>query len=145
MRFLIILLLAALVQSSFLPINLVLVFLVCKVMMTKQEHYLTLSFFSGLFLGFLQLINLGFYAIVFLIVSKIAQIFRSSPLSANVFTVSALAGAIFLAVAAVEKLILGISFHYTKIIYETLSALLTCLFIYLWEDRFVSKPLKLRD
>jgi len=37
MRFLIILLLAALVQSSFLPINLVLVFLVCKVMMTKQE------------------------------------------------------------------------------------------------------------
>lgn len=120
MKFFIILLITALIQSAFAPFNLCLVLLICKIYNEENDSSLILATLTGILLGILTSVNIGFYALVFLIVSKLIQIFKASRISSNLLTGFLFAVLMVLLVNVLEQLYLHTSINPTKILVEGL-------------------------
>ena len=81
----VLLIIAAFIQSSFWQIDLVLLILLGILMYHESKQLLYVSFLIGLFLGFLLDINIGIFAIIFLVAAILAKVFKISPFSNNLF------------------------------------------------------------
>lgn len=145
MKFLLVLILAAFVQTSFLPINLCLILIIARVLIVTDKYNLLTAFIAGLLISFLSLTNLSFYTLIFLFVTKLAQIYKSSRLSSNIITIGGFSLFIFLLNGLLEKAILGITFKLSLVLWELVVLILTYLIMLFWEERFIAnKPLRLK-
>lgn len=136
---------AAFIQSSFLPLNLVLIMLICRSLVIEEtvNYYLALG--SGLLLGILSPLNLGFWPLLFIVIVKLVQLLRKLPVLANLFTVLPISFLILTAVLYLQQLFFGQSIDFKLVVIETLLVLPTFIFFRFWEERFIIKPeLKLR-
>lgn len=79
----IILIIAAFLQTTIVPIDLVLIILICRSYIKSDKSNLYLVFIFGLFISHLNLSNLGFQSLIYLFLIQITQILSRSRLSGN--------------------------------------------------------------
>jgi hypothetical protein len=146
--FIIFLILAALIQSSFLSINLCLVILICRSLIVDEPLNYWAGFFIGIFLGLLQGQNIGFWPLIFLLMIKIASVLKSLPFSSNIFTVLPISLVLLSLTTGIENIFLHQMIDFKKVIIETLISFPIYLIFRFWEERFVVKndiKLKIRN
>lgn len=142
MRFFLIFLVAAFIQSAFLPLNICLILIVCRNLLVDSRANLSLAFGGGLFLSFLTSLNLGFYALLFLVVAKLVQVFRASPLFSNIVT-SLIFGAIIIVLfAQFERIFLGINKNLVINVVEIIALVPVYMLYSFWEERFIAPAKK---
>src|SRR3989338_7884502 len=79
----IILILAAFLQTTILPIDLVLLILICRAYVVSEKANLYLAFSFGLLTSHLNLVNLGFQSLIYLIIVQATQILSKIRLAGN--------------------------------------------------------------
>lgn len=135
--YLLALILIALIQSSLLPINLCLCAIIAKSFASygKENYYLALI--TGITLGILSTINLGFWALILLIVVWITHLVRKLPITTNYLTILPVSFGIILVVTLLESFFLNQKINYWIIIIESVLTLPLFVLIKIWEERFV--------
>lgn len=139
---------ASLFQTSLLPVNLVLLLLLTRSLITDERSNLWSAFFAGVLLGLLSGANLGFWAVIFLVVVKLAVIIKQLPIQINLRTVLPISLGIIVLVNLVEWWFLKVSLSQLKVLTEALLSLPIYVIVGWWEERFVVAPavkLKLRS
>lgn len=143
-----VLLIAAFFQTTFLPINLVLIIIITRSLAYEEALNYYLAIYAGIILGVLSSTNLGIYGIIFLANVKLAHLLRKLPVTANVFTVVVISFALFLSTAFFEMIFLKNSINFQKILIESAISLPIFIIIRIWEERFIVRPnvkLKIRE
>ncbi|EKD91249.1 MAG: hypothetical protein ACD_30C00036G0003 [uncultured bacterium] len=146
--FLFILTLAALFQTTFLPVNLCLIIIITRSLAYEEPLNYYLALYAGIILGILSSTNLGIYGIIFLANVKLAHLLRKLPVTANVFTVVVISFVLFLLTAFLEMIFLKNSINIQKILIESAISLPMFIIIRIWEERFIVRPnvkLKIRE
>lgn len=135
--FIISLIIAAFLQSAFLPLNLVLCLIIARSFVAEYKSNLYASFLAGLLLGLLTASNIGFWGIVFLTVSKLVHVLRNLPYfnSGKLFLLFAFL--IITSVSFISQFFTNDQFNWIKIVVETFICLPLYFFIRIWEERFV--------
>lgn len=143
--FIFILFILALLQTSFIPLNLCLVLLVCRSYAAHQlsNYYLALA--AGFFLGILSAVNIGFWPLIFLIAVVVIHTVRQLPITARFLTVIPVTFVVLLAVNWTESFFLRTPFIWWYPLISSIIAFPVYIIVREWEDRFVAKPgIKLR-
>jgi len=83
----VILIIASFLQTTILPIDLVLLVLICRAYIKSERANLYLAFAFGMLTAHLNLINLGFQTFVYLIVVWTTGLLSGSRLAGNPFLV----------------------------------------------------------
>ncbi len=129
--------LAAFLQTSFIGINIVLLFLVCRSFIVESRANYFLAFFAGIGISILAVQNLGFWAIIFLLAVKTGHIFGKLPFNRGLWTmVPAVTAAVLLA-SIMQWLILGMTINWYIPLTEIILSIPIYLFLSFWEDRFM--------
>lgn len=142
----VILIIASLLQSTILPIDLVLIILICRSFIKSDTTNLFLAFSFGLFDSHLNLLPVGLNSLVYLFIVQITQSLSKSRLAGNLLLIIPLSIGLLTIYQLVDSLLL----HQTpelfpKVLWESLIALPILYLIRLWEERFViRKEIKLR-
>ncbi|MBI2011606.1 hypothetical protein HYS91_02440 [Candidatus Daviesbacteria bacterium] len=143
--FLVILIVAAILQTTLIPLNLCLTLLIARTLIVSEKMNLFLAFLGGILVGFLSSQNIGFYAIFFLLISKLLSLVKITPIHSNIYAILPLSFLGFLLMAFGELVFLKISLSYGKIIVETCISIPTYFLLRFWEGRFIVRPqIKLR-
>lgn len=135
--FIILILLSAFIQTSFLPINLCLILILSRSLVSYKRSNYILGTVSGIILGVLNGQNIGFWALVFLIVSAIIHSTKKLPFSFTYITVIPIAFLASLMVSFLEKTFFGQTINFVKVFIEAFLTLPAYIFIKFWEERFV--------
>lgn len=132
------LIIASFIQTTILPVDFVLLILISRAYLKSDKANLYLAFAFGLLVGFLNLSNLGFVSLIYLLIVTGTRILSKLRLAGN------------------PLLIVPVSFGFLSLIHITdfrfsavlLSSLLSLPILYLirlWEERFVvQKEIKLK-
>ena len=128
----------AFVQTTILPLDLVLLILICRSYLKTNQANLYLAFGFGLLISFLNLSTLGLLSIIYLIIVQLTQTLSKSPLASRSILIIPI------------SFVLLLFYHYNlqifpKVIIESLLSLPILYLIKLWEERFiVRKEIRLR-
>lgn len=141
-----ILFIAAFLQTTVLPINLVLIILICRAYIKPGQINLFLAFAFGLLIAYLSLGNLGLQALNFLVLIQLAQIFSKIKFFTHPILIVPLT---FILLSIYELVNSLLNQQSPQIIPTCLFESITSFFIYyliaLWEERFiVPKDIKLK-
>jgi hypothetical protein len=143
--FIFIFFLLTLLQTSFVPLNLCLILLICRSYASHQRSNYYLALAGGLYLGILSAANLGFWPIVMLMVVLLMHIIRLLPITARYLTVIPVTLVVVLAVSWIENFFLKTPLIWWYPVISAMIALPVYIVVREWEDRFVAKPgIKLR-
>lgn len=143
--FLMIIILCSFLQSAFLGINLVLVFIIARSLATDDKSNLYLAFVGGISLSFLTQVNLGYWPLILLLVSKITSAARFLPVSLNPLMIFLVGGVQIVLVAVANMLISGSELKFLNIILEAVLVIAAFYLARAWDERFVVKrEIKLR-
>lgn len=135
--FIFILILLAFLQTTIIPLDLVLMVLILRVYIVTEKENLFLGFGVGLLISYLSNSPLGFYSLIFLVLIELTQLFRKTPLAGHFLVIAPLMF-IMLSLQALALLIfLHQSINWLQILVEGLLALPLYLVIKIWEERFV--------
>ncbi len=134
--FTVIIILAALIQSSFLPLNLVLILLICRSLVVEDSYNMILALSMGILLGILTAQNIGFWPLIFLIVIRLLYLVKKLPVTNNVLTIPPIVFVTILAVSFIEQLIFHQTLNLIIIILESLLSVPLYLLERFWETRF---------
>ncbi len=130
----------AFLQSSILPLDLILIILICRSYIRSDRANLFLAFGFGLLIDYLNLNRMGLESIIYLILIQITQILSRSRLAANPFLIIPLT---FILIS-INQFYQG-NFYLPKIIFETFLSLPILYIVRIWEERFIiRKEIKLR-
>lgn len=136
-----ILIIAAFLQTTILPVDLVLMILVLRAYIVREKGDLYLAFGMGLLISHLNNMPLGIQSIVYLILVELAQIVSRLPISASIFTVIPLILFTSTINIAVGAFMAGSSMQiFPQLIIDTILAIPLYVLIRFWEERFVVKP-----
>lgn len=142
----IILIIASLLQSTIIPINLVLIILICRSYIRLDKANLFLAFGLGLLDGHLNLTTLGLSSLIYLVLVQITQSLSKSRLALNLSLIIPLSFVLL----TIHQLTLSLftpqsAQIFPKIFLESLISLPVFYLVKLWEERFiVRKEIKLR-
>lgn len=139
-----VLIVLALLQSTILPLDLVLVVLICRSYIKEGKENLYLAFFIGLLTSHLNLQPLGVMSIVYLVLVQITQMVSKSPLAGNSLIIVPLSFSLFLIAEAANFFTLNQNLQFSKVLIETAISLPTLFLVRLWEERFVVSDIKLK-
>lgn len=143
--FILFLILAGFIQTSFAGLNLCLVLLICRSFIVRDQLNLIMAFVIGIFLGILSAQNIGFWALVFLLAVEAIQVVKTLPILDNAKTLLPVSLLVVTMAAVSEAFLFGQSMNFTKILWETLLSLPIFLLLRFWEERFIVTPgIKLR-
>lgn len=142
----IILIIAAFIQSTILPINLILIILIARSLIRPQRANLILAFSFGLLISHLNLQLWGFQSLIFLILIQFTQILSKSRISANPLLIIPLTSFALVLNLIATSTLQSQSIHLMpQILIESLLSLPIFYLVRLWEERFiVRKEIKLR-
>lgn len=138
--FLVILILAAFLQTTFIPFNLCLILLICRSFVSSENQNLVIALLIGIFLSLLTSQNIGFWALIFLSVVKLTQLTKIFPITNNFLTILPTTLFMVTLVSFLENLFHQQSLNFLKIIFETFLSLPFYLSIRFWEERFIVDP-----
>lgn len=146
--FIFLLIIAAFLQSSFIPINLVLILLITRSLANSEKENLYAGFLGGILIGLLQIQNIGFWSLLFLIIIKLLHLTKMLPFSKNILTIFLVSILAVVVVHLLESVYFQSQLEVAKIIWEIFLSLPTYFVMLFWEERFVVKSdsrLKLRS
>ena|SRR3972149_6859164 len=140
-----ILIIAAFLQTTILPIDLVLLILICRAYIKSAKANLYLAFAFGLLTAHLNLINLGFQSILYLATIQATEMLSKSRLAGNPILIIPISF-IFLSLKEIlNSYISNQSLEFPKLIFAALASLPILFLLRLWEERFiVRKEIKLK-
>lgn len=141
-----VLIVAAFLQTSILPLDLVLIILICRSYVKAGKENLYLAFFSGLFISHLSLTLPGIQSILYLILVQITQVLSKSRLAGNSWVLIPLAFMLLFANQITNSFLLQQTIQiFPKILIESFMSLPVAYLIRIWEERFiVRKEIKLK-
>ncbi len=143
--FILFLIFAILLQTTLIPINLCLIMLVCRGLTTDERANFYIAIISGIFLGLLTSLNLGFYPLIFLIYVLLLSLFKKSSFSSNFLLFLPFAFLVYLTTAFLEKFFFNQSINLYKLLFELVLTLPIYLIVRFWGERFVvNKGIKLK-
>lgn len=141
-----VLIIISFIQSTILPLDLVLIILICRSYIKSDKSNLFLAFGFGLLNAHLNLTPLGFQSLTYLIVVTITAGLSKSRLAGNSFLIAPLSFILM----SINQAVLSTFIHQSPLIFpkNLLEAFVSLPILYsirLWEERFiVSKEIKLR-
>lgn len=135
-----ILIITSFIQTTILPLDLVLIILICRSYISFGKASLYLAFAFGFLVSFLNVMPLGLQSIIYLTIIQLTQVLARSRLAGN----SLLVIPITLFFLSLNQLVNSAPLFPTAIIGSILSLPIFYL-VKLWEERFiVTKEIKLR-
>lgn len=142
----IILIIAAFLQTTILPLDLVLIILVCRAYVRSGKGNLYLAFFIGLILSHLNLTPMGIQSILNLAFVQITQMLSKSRLAGNSLVIILLSFGALLTNEVINSLLLNQTLQiFPKVLVESILALPILYLLKIWEERFiVRKDIKLK-
>lgn len=141
-----ILIVTSFLQTTILPIDLVLLILICRSYIKSEKANLYLGFAFGLLVAHLNLTGLGFQSLIYLFSIEVTQMLSKLRLAGNPLLIVPICF-VFLSLAALAGSYLyhNSSWEFTKIIFVSILSLPIFYMLKLWEERFiVRKEIKLR-
>ena len=130
----------AFLQTSVLPLNIVLIILICRSYLRTDKANLFFAFAFCLLLSYLNLNLMGFLSIIYLIIIQATQILSKTRLAGNSLLIVPL---VFIALSINDLLLRD--FNLTKIILESIFSLPIFYIVRIWEERFiVRKEIRLK-
>lgn len=141
-----ILILASLLQVTIIPVNLVLMILICRAFIDQSRSNLFLAFGFGLFVAHLTLGNLGFQSLLYLILIQVTLIFSRWRFSTHWLQIYPLTLILLLAYTVILALVNQKSIQiFPQVFIESIFSLPIFFLVKLWEERFiVKKDIKLK-
>lgn len=141
-----ILIIAAFVQTTVLPVDLVLIILICRSYIKVDRLNLILGFWLGLLVSFLDLTPLGLQAIIYLFLIQLTQVLSKFPLAGNPLLIIPISLMVLSCNHFFISLVGATSTQlFPKVIWESLLSLPVLYLLRLWEERFiVRKEIKLK-
>lgn len=141
----IILVFASLIQSSLLPINLVLMILIIRSFIVDAKSNFYLAFIFGLVISLLQGQMMGLISLINLFSVSLITVLKRSQIVQNFITLM-LAGVALLTIEnIIQSLIIQATLDFKLAIYQTIILPLMYLLVRFLEERFVvQKEIKLR-
>lgn len=139
---------AALLQTSFLPINFVLVILICQSYLFESRANYLLAFIGGITFAILSSANLGFLPLIFLVIVKITHLVRKLPIVASLLTIPILVAMVLLLIAYLEQLIFNKSVNFKDVFLGAVASLPIYFLLQIWQDRLLFRneiKLKIRN
>lgn len=141
----IILIIASFLQTTVLPIDLVLLILICRTHIRSDIRNLYLAFGFGLFTSHLYLNPLGFQSLLYLIFVQVTESLSKIRLAGNPLLIVPITFIFFFLNQFALFLIGQDSLEFMKIILASFLSLPALFLIRLWEERFiVQKEMKLK-
>ena len=135
----IILIFISLLQTTILPLDLILIILICRSFIRVGRENLLLAFIFGLLISHLSLTPVGLYSILYLILVSITQTLSKSRFS-NLLTAIALGFIFLLANEIVSSILRGTSLQiFPKVLIESILSVPIFYFLKMWEERFVAR------
>lgn len=141
----IILIFASFIQTTILPIDLVLLILICRSYVKSGRVNLYLAFFFGIFTSHLNLSSIGLQSLIYLTFVEATEILSKLRLAGNPLLIVPITF-FFLSIDQLANSILSHSaFEFSKIILASLLSLPILFLVRLWEERFiVRKEIRLK-
>ncbi len=136
----IILTVASFLQSTILPIDLVLIILICRsyVKISKSNLYLSLAF--GILVSHLSLVNLGFYSLVYILIVAATESLSKTRLAGNSLLIVPISFVLLTLSHILTSLFLHQSLDFfPKVFIESLISLPILYLLRIWEERFIVK------
>ncbi len=142
----IILIIASFLQTTILPINLVLIILICRSYLKISPSNLYLAFIFGLFLSHLHLITLGLNSLIFIVCVQITQGLSKTRLAGNSLLIVPITFVLLSIFGILTSVFLNQSINlFPKVLLESLISLPILYILKVWEERFkVSGDIKLK-
>lgn len=141
-----ILIIAAFLQSTILPLDLVLIILICRAFIKEGGNNLFLAFALGLFISHLNGNLLGFKSFFYLVIVYSTQLISKSRFAKNSYLLIPLS-LLFLSLntAAVSLFTNQTIRFFPKVVIETILCIPVFYLLRIWEERFiVKKDIKLK-
>lgn len=139
-----ILVIASFLQATILPINLVLIILICRAYIKADKANLILAFAAGLLVSHLSLSPLGFQSVIFLILIQITLVLSKSQVASHPLFIIPLTFILLTLNDLALFRVINFIFLPSRVL-ESLLSLPIFYLIRLWEERFiVKKDIKLR-
>lgn len=141
-----ILIIASFIQATVLPINLVIIILICRAYIGTERSNLYLAFGFGLLISHLNIHQLGLQSIIYLVLVQLTHMLSKSKITANYLFIIPISFVLLL----INNVSISIFTHQTinywpQVLIESLLSLPILFLIRLWEERFVvRKEIKLR-
>ncbi len=142
----IILIIAAFLQTTILPLDLVLIILICRAYVRAEKGNLNLGFLIGLLISHLNLTPLGIQSILYIFSIQITQMLSKSRLAGNSFIIIPLSFTFLLTNEVINSQVLHQTLQiFPKVLIESILALPVLFLLKFWEERFiVRKDIKLK-
>ncbi len=141
----VILIITAFLQTTIVPIDLVLLILICRAYMKSGKENLYLAFAFGILTAHLNLTHLGLTSLIYLTAVWVTQILSKRPLAGNPLLIVPISLILLLFNQIANSYISHQTLEVPKVIIPTLLSLPLLYVIKLWEERFiVQKEIKLR-
>lgn len=133
-----VIILSAFLQTSFIGIDILLLILVCRSFILESRANYFLAFVTGMLISLLAVQNLGFWALIYLLVVKIGHVFGKLPFNRGLLTLVPAVVISVLFSTVLQWLVLGITINWTKPIIEIFVAIPIYFLLDFWEDRFMA-------
>ncbi|MBU1031609.1 hypothetical protein KKE03_01650 [Patescibacteria group bacterium] len=139
------LIIASFLQSTILPIDLVLIILICRAYIKSGKSNLYLAFAFGLITSHLDLGIWGLQSLIFLIIIQAVQMLSKARFATNPLLILPISF-IFLSLNGFINFLIGVQiFQLQKLLLEAFLSLPVLYMIRLWEERFiVQREIKLK-
>ncbi|MCL5784650.1 MAG: hypothetical protein M1142_04850 [Patescibacteria group bacterium] len=141
----VVLIIAAFLQSTIVPVDLVLIILICRAYVRSERQNLYLGFAFGLLTAHLNLTGLGLQSLIYLAAIQATQALSRIRLAGNPLMIVPIC-LVFLSFSqAINSFINHQTLELTKVFFVSFLSLPTLFLLRLWEERFiVRKEIKLR-
>lgn len=141
----IVLILASFLQTTIIPIDLVLLILICRAYIKSEKTNFYLSFVFGLLVSHLNLTTLGFQSLIYLTAVSATQILSRTRLAGHPLLIVPIALVFLFLNQVVNSVVNGRTLEFSNIFLTPLLSLPILYLIRLWEERFiVRKEIKLK-
>ena len=131
------LIIISLLQYTILPMNLVLIILICRSYLRPDKTNFLLAFFIGLFDSHLNLTTLGVSSLIYLTVVAAVEGLSRSRLAGSSFLIVPLAFSLLLASQLIFFYFTHQSLDLLKVFLESLISLPIFYLVKIWEERFI--------
>ena len=141
----VVLIIAAFLQTSVIPLDLVLLILICRTYIRADRANYYLAFGFGLLVGHLSLTPLGITGIAYLIFIAATQGLSTIRLAGNPLAIAPLSFVLLSAGALVTSVAASQTPDFSKVIIASILSLPLLYAVRLWEERFIiQKEIKLK-
>lgn len=128
------------IQSTILPLELVLEIILLRAFLKLDRANLYLAFGFGLIIAFLGHFTLGLQSMIYLLLVVFVHFLSKTPLSKNIFTCISTVIVLLTFNDLVSVLFLHTQIGWIKILFELLFAFPIYFILKIWEERFIVRP-----